>query len=896
MPSVFLKHLVGILSYPKISTQTKILNCLFVLERVTMEQNISATLQKIQTRINSAESISDPINALAQYTALATFLESLLIDGVETVRIGGKQTSVSSELEKAKRKIETTKEDIRNRYVAPESEDSMCKSFSPVVFEQGRRECRDWFDTVIGLERPKKELQDGLINTLKYPKLFGEPTKGILLYGPPGTGKTNITRAAINELSSSGNIRILFYAPSASQLKGKYFGESEKMITAMFSCASKAACDLGKELNSDLSKGTVEVLSVIFLDELDSIAGNRSDDKFAATTVNALLQVMDGIVSYPNVAMIGATNYPWSLDPAVLRRFTTTILVDLPSKEDIYDQMMSLLSTHFESLQKTTDVRALMRFCEALGKPSTSKTVGLPCKRPGKRTEFWRLPPYNAFIRNLSEPKLRAIAEICEKENYSGADIARLFKNVVQQAATQAVENNTFILQTFPIKATQRTGALISTLSLGPNDLLKSFKKKRTDFRFLNIPDALLIKFADKAFLNKSVYPILNLNDPNISSVFLETVKEKEFPRTLTVISSFISEVRQRNESPLPQIDPALYKGRKKVPSLKKQQRILYKIIEEHLISKGSDMSTLRDMPFYEISRIIDDAKILSYLQLLVIPGMERIEEFYVATEIQLSPTTTQRILDFSKAAWAKLSGGEYNPEEQKKEFSNLTKLLSSGNSSLITTWGAEEKTAIEYPVADANILFSFLLKRVLDLPVPVFSMDMGQIFSWLSGVTPEAIGITGTLQREQEKAALVNFDIIKTSPITLTKLMEGKLSCDSVEKFYQKLSGEDQRKLDQWFDSSRKGAVTDEEVLDSLDIGERTGERNCLQETKLQYARYSASTRRALERSVINFNITDKQFEEAKKNVVSTVDKTSVENLRRYAKSPSTFVLSEKK
>nr|WQM86946.1 AAA family ATPase [Marseillevirus cajuinensis] len=861
-------------------------------------RDISSTWSRLNGRILTAESTGDTVGLLSQLVALGSFLEALSNSGVDAFPLDGKTVNISVESEKLKKKITDAKEDVRNRYSSEDDSDSLCKNFSPIVFEQGRKECRDWFDTVIGLERPKKELQDGLINTLKYPKLFGEPTKGILLYGPPGTGKTNIVRASINELSSSGNIRILFYAPSASQLKGKYFGESEKMITSMFTCASKAACELGAQLNTDASKETVDVLSVIFLDEFDSIAGNRSDDKFAATTVNSLLQVMDGITSYPNVAMIAATNYPWNLDPAILRRFTTSILVDLPKKEDIYDQIMALLTTHFDGLKKVTDTRALTRFCESLGKKGTSKVVGAPCKRPEKRAEFWKLPPYNTIIRNLDEPRLRALAEICEKEMYSGSDIARLFKSVVQQTAVQAVENNTFTRFLFPTKGGQKYGTFLSTLSLSPDDLLKTFQKNRGDFRFLNTPQVLSIKFAEREFLNKAVYPILNLNDPNISSVFYELFSGTSFPQKMMIVSSFITEVHQQDGSVLPEIPPELYAGTTK-PSLQKQQRMVYKYIEEHLLSKGYDMTILQDTPWQELVVLVDNPNVMKALLFLTVAGMKRVEEFYVATQIDLTPSTVSRVLDYSKNAWARLRGTEYDAKkserEKREEFSNLVKLLSSGRSSLLSTWGSSQGRAFEYPVTDPSQLFDFLLRRSINVPFSVFGANIGEVFKWLAGRDVEAVGVVG-----EEGASLfgkrneVPFSLVESNPVTLTKLMERNLACSAVEAFWASLSLKNRQKLSEWFEETG-GLADDEKVLSGLGISASTGQKRCLSDLKVQYSKYNAASRRALELSAVNFNVNNKHFSEAKKLVKSSVDKTSVENLRRYAESPSTFVLEKK-
>jgi len=112
-----------------------------------------------------------------------------------------------------------------------------------VKFEEGTEACQFWFDTVIGLGRAKREIQDGMINPLIYPNMYPKISKGILLYGPPGTGKTLLAKAAVNELKAADpSIDILFFAPKGSDLKGKFVGETEQKIANLFSCASEFAC------------------------------------------------------------------------------------------------------------------------------------------------------------------------------------------------------------------------------------------------------------------------------------------------------------------------------------------------------------------------------------------------------------------------------------------------------------------------------------------------------------------------------------------------------------------------------------------------------------------------------------------------------------------------------
>ena len=211
----------------------------------------------------------------------------------------------------------------------------ICTKIQPLVFSKGSANCL-FFSDVAGLYEEKKTFESSLIYPLMYPNLYPKRSKGILLYGPPGTGKTYIVKAAVNELQQIGgkSVGVLFFAPSPGDLKGKYVGETEKRIEEIFTCASRAACN--HELDCKNGK---KYISIIFMDEADAIAPDRDVDPtgLAANSVNTLLQMMDGINSKPNVAVIAATNFPWKLDNAILRRFDTQILVDIPKESDILE-------------------------------------------------------------------------------------------------------------------------------------------------------------------------------------------------------------------------------------------------------------------------------------------------------------------------------------------------------------------------------------------------------------------------------------------------------------------------------------------------------------------------------------------------------------------------------
>lgn len=177
------------------------------------------------------------------------------------------------------------------------------------------------FNTIAGQEATKNRFRANYIFPFVCPGLFPERSKGILLYGPPGTGKTMFAKAATNEIKGA-----VFFAPSPGDLRGKYEGDTEKAIKNIFDCANnqiKGVCD-----------GSEATCAIIFLDEADSVMGVRTSES-ATRSTNSLLQGMDGIKSNKNVSTLAATNLPWSIDPAALRRFSEKIFIDKPDRESM---------------------------------------------------------------------------------------------------------------------------------------------------------------------------------------------------------------------------------------------------------------------------------------------------------------------------------------------------------------------------------------------------------------------------------------------------------------------------------------------------------------------------------------------------------------------------------
>eukprot|EP00595_Chromulina_sp_UTEXLB2642_P001625 CAMPEP_0196764086 /NCGR_PEP_ID=MMETSP1095-20130614/5342_1 /TAXON_ID=96789 ORGANISM="Chromulina nebulosa, Strain UTEXLB2642" /NCGR_SAMPLE_ID=MMETSP1095 /ASSEMBLY_ACC=CAM_ASM_000446 /LENGTH=373 /DNA_ID=CAMNT_0042118713 /DNA_START=260 /DNA_END=1381 /DNA_ORIENTATION=- len=201
-----------------------------------------------------------------------------------------------------------------------------------------------WED-VAGLEGAKEALKEAVILPTRFPQLFTgkrKPWKGILLYGPPGTGKSFLAKAVATEADAT------FFAVSSSDLVSKWQGESERLVKQMF--------ELARESKP----------SIIFIDEIDSLCTARSEGESESSRriKTEFLVQMDGVGNtHGGVLVLGATNIPWELDPAMRRRFEKRVYIALPEaharaimfKLNLGDTPNSITEQEFQLLGDKTE-------------------------------------------------------------------------------------------------------------------------------------------------------------------------------------------------------------------------------------------------------------------------------------------------------------------------------------------------------------------------------------------------------------------------------------------------------------------------------------------------------------------------------------------------------------
>src|SRR3972149_2788648 len=203
------------------------------------------------------------------------------------------------------------------------------------------------WEEVVGLDTAKKAIKEAIVYPVSRPDLFplGWP-RGILLFGPPGCGKTLIAAAVATELDAT------FYSIDAASIMSKWLGEAEQNVAKLFNSARKSSSE-GKA-------------AIVFVDELDSLMGQHTNEVGGEIRVrNQFLKEMDGVMDKGkalHVYVIGATNKPWDLDWAYIRRLQQWVVVRPPDHPTRL--MMLKLYTSNLQIEQDVDLHELARLSE----------------------------------------------------------------------------------------------------------------------------------------------------------------------------------------------------------------------------------------------------------------------------------------------------------------------------------------------------------------------------------------------------------------------------------------------------------------------------------------------------------------------------------------------------
>ncbi len=264
---------------------------------------------------------------------------------------------------------------------------------------------RTTYEDIGGLHEEIQRIREMVELPLRHPELFQrlgiEPPKGVMLHGPPGCGKTLLARAVANESEAN------FYSINGPEIMSKFYGESEARLREMFQQAQK---------NSP---------SIIFIDELDAIAPKREEvtGEVERRVVAQLLALMDGLTGRGNLIVIGATNRPEALDPALRRpgRFDREIEIGVPDKKGRFEILQ--IHTRGMPLSKDVDLKKLSEM--------THGYTGADLSALGRETAMKALRRYLPEI-NLEDE--RVPPKVLEKMEVRMEDFLNAYREITPTA------------------------------------------------------------------------------------------------------------------------------------------------------------------------------------------------------------------------------------------------------------------------------------------------------------------------------------------------------------------------------------------------------------------------------------------------------------------------------
>jgi transitional endoplasmic reticulum ATPase len=270
---------------------------------------------------------------------------------------------------------------------------------------EGKGLPRTTYEDIGGLHEEIQRVREMVELPLRHPELFQrlgiEPPKGVLLHGPPGCGKTLLARAVANESEAN------FYSINGPEIMSKFYGESEARLREIFQQAQQNAP------------------SIIFVDELDAIAPKREEvtGEVERRVVAQLLALMDGLSGRGNVIVIGATNRPGALDPALRRpgRFDREIEISVPDKQGRHEVLQ--IHTRGMPLAEDVDLNKLSGM--------THGYTGADLSALSRETAMKALRRYLPQI-NLEEERIPP--EVLEKMEVTMDDFVGAYKEVTPTA------------------------------------------------------------------------------------------------------------------------------------------------------------------------------------------------------------------------------------------------------------------------------------------------------------------------------------------------------------------------------------------------------------------------------------------------------------------------------
>jgi transitional endoplasmic reticulum ATPase len=270
---------------------------------------------------------------------------------------------------------------------------------------EGKGLPRTTYEDIGGLHEEIQRVREMVELPLRHPELFQrlgiEPPKGVLLHGPPGCGKTLLARAVANESEAN------FFSINGPEIMSKFYGESEAKLREIFQQAQQNAP------------------SIIFIDELDAIAPKREEvtGEVERRVVAQLLALMDGLSGRGNVIVIGATNRPGALDPALRRpgRFDREIEIGVPDKQGRYE----ILQIHTRGMPLAEDVD--LKKLSEMSHGYTGADLAALCRETAMKALRRYLPQIN-----LEEERIPP--SVLEKMEVKMEDFTNAYKEVTPTA------------------------------------------------------------------------------------------------------------------------------------------------------------------------------------------------------------------------------------------------------------------------------------------------------------------------------------------------------------------------------------------------------------------------------------------------------------------------------